>query len=457
MKGKATSNPVEYTVLLVDKERKLYTELREGRHRLPRIPALRVQRVASEIQLQVEMRFDLRILVLDILGKAHGHLSCAVAYLVSGIPGATALIQTSIDQIAEVDLSEDQRRSVTNLLCDRTDEPLCRIGWFEDAMRWVESVVGAPLGPRVPILQLNAGNGFMLLRLTATDGRQCWLKATGEPNRHELPVTKCLCSLVDTKGATLRPVPLLYDIRLEWNAWLLSGEGSSLSVVPTTLEELYSRLREAVTALARLQFMSSDHAREFLKHGAFDHRVTTWSADAHHLCDFLDELIRYPVWDLQQRDGKIKPGELAHILQKVLEVASDSKLTESLLHGDLNWGNLVFSQGCQLIDWSEARVGYPLVSLWHLLMLVPITDEGVRRALHQALFEDYCQVWSHNGFDISPLKRVFRYAPFLSAFSALHARGDWLDSREPASLTSVRRILPHLLREASILRQAGAV
>ena len=457
MRPAAASGLSPCVVLIVDKERRIYTKLRAGHHRLLRITIATMKRAAREIQTQVHRIFNLQIVVLEIVSNVSDLSSWAIAYLVSGSPSASSLIQTGIDQIAEVDLSEEQRMLVANLLCDRTDEPICRIGWFEDAVKWTESVLGIPLAPHTPFLQMNAGNGFMLLRFMASNGRKYWLKATQEPNRHELSVTKFLCSISRAGGFAPHPVPILYGIRKEWNAWLLSGEGEPLKVVPSTLQTLHCRLREAVSAMAQLQLMSADHEMGLLEHGAFDHRPATWMLYADPICDSLKEVCRSQGCGPQDGSGPLAPEDLAGIYRKVLDAISDLGIPASLLHGDLNWGNLVFANGCQLIDWSEARVGSPLVSLWHLLMLIPAGDEACQRYLRQALFEDYCQVWSDSGTNTSGFKRAFRYAPFLAAFSAFYARGEWFGCERPTPPPSVGRILTHLIQEASILRQEGAV
>jgi hypothetical protein len=446
-----------YSVLVVDRERRIYGEIRGGHCRLLRIAITPMKRVAREIQAQVHRLFNLQIVVLEITPPVSNQSSCVIAYLVSGSPAVSALTQISIDQIADVDLSEEQRKIVTNLLCDRTAEPICRLGWFEDAVRWIESVLGIPLVSQEPILQMNAGNGFMLLRVTAIDDRRYWLKATREPNKHELSVTKFLCSMASTRDLVPRPLPRLYGVREDWNAWLLSGEGEPLGFVPTTLQPLYCRLKEAVSAMARLQLMSVDNEIRLLKHGAFDHRLVTWTLHAEPICDSLKELSLSQACGRQDGSGRLATEELTDIYGRVLNVISDLGIPSSLLHGDLNWGNVLFADGCRFIDWSEARVGCPLVSLWHLLMLIPGGYEACQRYLRQTLFEDYCQVWSDSGTDPSAFKRAFRYAPLLAAFSALYARGDWFHSENPTLPPAVERILCHLHREASILQQEGGV
>lgn len=454
MRKAAASALSRCTVLLVNKEGKIYSKMQGGRHRLLRITIAPMKRVAREIQDQVHRIFNLQIVVLEIAPNVSSESCCAIAYLVSGRPAASSLIQTKIDQIADSDLSEEQRRVVMNLLRDRTDEPICRLGWFEDAMKWTESVLGIPLAPQTPNLQMNAGNGFMVLRFTASDGRKCWLKATQEPNRHELSVTKFLCSMTRTRDLVPHPLPILYGVREDWNAWLLSGEAEPLDGVPTAMQTLYCRLKQAVSAMARLQLMSLDQEMELLKHGAFDHRSATWTLYADPLFNSLEEFERSQGCGPQ--DG-LPSGGLVRIYRKVWDAISDLGIPSSLLHGDMNWGNLLFADGCQLIDWSEARVGCPLVSLWHLLILIPGGNEACQRCLRQALFEDYCQVWSHNGRDTSGFRRAFRYVPLLAAFSALYARGDWFRCEKPVLPASAGRILSHLHREASILQQQGAV
>ena len=105
--------------------------------------------------------------------------------------------------------------------------PFAEPGWLSELLGWTEAQIH-PLGLRITggFRQLNASSAFSLIRIE-TSGPAMWFKATGEPNRHELPVT---CSL-----ACLFPefVPAIHAIHSTWNGWLSEEVGGTL------LDDLY--------------------------------------------------------------------------------------------------------------------------------------------------------------------------------------------------------------------------
>jgi hypothetical protein len=71
-----------------------------------------------------------------------------------------------------------------------------------------------------------------------------WLKATGQPNAHELSITTLLAKLC---GSYL---PELISSRPEWNAWLMSGEATCVKEILTAPFQLFTLLEDAVECMA---------------------------------------------------------------------------------------------------------------------------------------------------------------------------------------------------------------
>jgi hypothetical protein len=453
VKTTLTSDSFEYAIAFVDKQRKVYALMRDGRFQLPRLSISAEQRAARAIQEKIHQSWGLQIVVLDLLPGGVEHGRCAIAYLICGGPEGVALKPCDIRELGETELSCDQRMALNHLFNENTDDPICRLTWFEEAVTWVESTMGSRVQVDTTIRQLNAGNGFMLLEFTTSDGRPCWLKTTRDPNRHECATTQFLSNLVDQYQLTPRPLPMLYGVKPEWNALLLSGDASALSAVPLTFDHLYARLKQAVEALARLQSIALGHENELIEHGAFDHRISSLQSHFHRIAGLLSE--SQPV---DSHGDRSKDGHLAvESFERASTLLGALEIPETVLHGDLNWGNLVFSSHCQLIDWSEARIGHPLIALWHMLMLARVQDEDCRRFLYQSLCEDYCSVWRNSGVDSRQLQQAFVYAPFLAAVSALYARTTWFLEERKTLSASTLRIWGHVLREAQTLQSRGAL
>jgi hypothetical protein len=162
--------------------------------RLPRLCIPTNVRVTAYLHQAVDAAWDLRGVVLDYLPSEVDGSRCAIVELLSDdIPAS--LQPVVVDQVSDDDLSPGQRSSLFSLLSGKADSPLSRIGWLHEAIRWVEEASGAKISSIRQIQQLNAGGHFALLRFPMQNGQSYWLKATGDPNKHELDITLFLSNL----------------------------------------------------------------------------------------------------------------------------------------------------------------------------------------------------------------------------------------------------------------------
>jgi hypothetical protein len=348
------------------------------------------------------------------------------------------------------------RNEIVSLLRTRSKPRVNDSHWIEEAIAWVESETGTKLASRRDIRQYNAGIGFALLRFTMTDGQRYWLKATGDPNKHEYAITVCLSKMSRDSQAS-DSLPELIAVRSDWNAWIMSGKGEAISDLPTDFVGARLLLRDAVTSLARLQIVTLSHAEDLRSCGAFDQRCE-------RLVSFLSDLEEYLVEAMaQQTSNRVPalPRVRIHELVEATRHACDRMLRLDLpitiLHGDLNRSNLLRYRGCQFIDWSEGWIGPPLLSFEHLLLLNRIEHTKDRNDLNVELRLLFCSLWSSD-CDPVVMRSAMPLAELLAPVATLHGRGDWMHSNlrtMPERQAYSRAVARHLDRTLARQHESG--
>jgi hypothetical protein len=414
-----------YRLILVrpDSRAVLAIHTAEG-YRLPSICIPHGTRPAREIQKTVKSTWGLHVLVLEFLQGNDDSAVCAVAELL--LPNSNSeLTAIAPGKIMTAELTESQRADLLSLLSASMESPLSRLGWIEEAIAWVESLARIKLLSRKGIEQFNAGRSFSLIRFHTEDGSDFWLKATGRPNTHEYSVTVCLHSL--SGPGSPRYLPMLIGTRPEWNAWLMSGEAKPIPEIPATACDARPLLEDAVLSLARLQTAAAARSNDLLKAGAFDQRLESVSGHSEELFDYLGHAMSF------QRSTKVPPIDSQRLrriytaFKHICNRLQDLNIPDSIVHGDMNRGNILRSDRCQFIDWSEAYIGNPLVSLWHLLLLNRVEDIRKRESLNHIFINRYKKEWADLcGPDT--FEEALLYMPMFAAASTLYGRGDWLNS-----------------------------
>src|SRR4029077_14190151 len=152
--------------------------------------------------------------------------------------------------------------------------PFGRPGWLRELFIWAQGQL-SPFGLHLSgnFQQFNASPTFSLIRLE-TKGPAAWFKATGEPNRHELPLTVSLTRLFP------RNLPAILGIHPSWNGWL-SKEASG-----ATLDQFQdlSAWKMVAEDLDELQIASIGKDDEVLTAGCKDLRLP-------FLVDLIDRFI----------------------------------------------------------------------------------------------------------------------------------------------------------------------
>jgi len=434
----------EYRLALVLPEsRKILAISDVNGYRLPSISIPQWTRPAEQLQDAIHAAWKLRVLILDFF---HDSPLCAVAeVLVPGQP--IGLKAVSLEQLQTSELSEQQRAQIASILAgdSHASSPFSRVGWIDEAITWLEAETGRKLSSKHDIEQYNAGGEFALVRFRMEDDWDYWLKATGEPNAHELSITTLLSKLC---GSYL---PELISSKPAWNAWLMSGEARSVAEIPSSPFQLFTLLEDAVECMAKLQMNTQGHNLDLLDAGAFDQRLQVFQNHATELFDYLEEAMSLQTSTNAPRLEKKRIQELRAVFEVVCRRVEHLGICETIVHGDMNRGNILTGVGhCQFVDWSEAYLGHPLVTLQHLLLLNKVENSEIRDFINLLLKQRYLDVWVAS-CDPEALDEGFVYMPIVAVASTLYGRGDWLNSprrNDPRRQSYARSLARHMDRAA---------
>lgn len=286
--------------------------------------------------------------------------------------------------------------------------PFGKPGWLRDLFIWAQEQL-SPLGLRVNgnFQQFNASPTFSLIRLE-TNGPAAWFKATGEPNRHELPITVSLTRLFP------RDLPAILGVHPSWNGWL-SEEVSDAALDQFTELSVWERV---ANDLAELQIASIGKDAELLGAGCKDLRLPI-------LGDLIDPFFTRMAEFMAAQQKQIPPplttSQLSFVANQLKESCSllhDLRFPHTLGHIDFNPGNVLISAARSVfLDWAEGCVTHPLVTSEYLL------EHARRSHIHDAAATErittaYLRPWQAflspddlaRGMTVSSLVAVFVYA-----------------------------------------------
>ncbi len=140
-----------------------------------------------------------------------------------------------------------------------------------------------------------------------------------------------------------------------------------------------------------MQVGAAPNIERLLASGCIDRRLAVMSAQ-------IDGLVRDPRVrsDLNPEEA-VRMGELAPELKAMCARLVEFAVPESLVHGDLNSGNVALrGRGCLFFDWTDACIAHPFLDLITLL----ISDSGPDEQLphvpgaRKRLIEAYLGEWS---------------------------------------------------------------
>jgi hypothetical protein len=439
---KAIVETTEYRLVLVLPETRkiLAVDDIDGYH-LPSISIPLWTRPTEQLHKAVRTVWKSHILILEFF---YDSPLCALAEVIV-LRQPTDLKAVSLERLHPAELSEQQRARIAVMLAGdtQTRSPFSRVGWIDEGIAWLESETASKLTSKSDIVQLNAGGSFALIRFRMKDGRVYWLKATGKPNAHELSITMLLSKLC---GGYL---PEIISAKSEWNAWLMSGDGRGVKKMPTSPLPILSLLEDAVESMAKLQIQTQGYDRVLLDAGAFNQDLEVFENQAAELFDYVEEAMSLQTSAKVPRLEKRSIQRLRDVFREVCDRVKLLKICRTIVHGDMNHGNiLVAARHCQFIDWSEAYVGNPLITLQHLLLLNRLEDHDRRASVNSLLKQKYLDAWVSR-CNPDALRKGFIYMPILALISTLYGRGDWLNSprrNDPHRLSYTRSLARHMDR-----------
>jgi hypothetical protein len=422
---------------------------------LPDIAIPPQERIAANINREVERRFGLRVISLyeihpDSAALQDGVFYHAVLSVQSSepVPNDTAwmpigfLSANSFRREEDFAAIDEFRSLCAKANADSGPDPFLRLTWFREVTEWVNESLGPyRLHLTGPFRQLNACSNFSLLRFE-TSGVPVWFKAVGEPNTREYPITLALAH------ACPEFIPKVLAARSDWNAWL-AEEAAGTSLLSNTH---LPHWEYAAESLANLQVQTIPLVQELARAGARDF-------SCRYLGSGIEPFIEFIQNNAQESSGSRGPQlsipelrELGVVLQDVLKTLDELSLPETVGHMDLNPQNIICSdRECVFLDWTEAFIGCPLFSFEYLLQHFRRTFPS-QLTMEKKFQEAYADPWRA---PISPenLALAASLSPLAALFAYVTTVQRYLETEESANSVQWEYFL-RLVRKMRRMSQA---
>lgn len=310
--------------------------------------------------------------------------------------------------------------------------PFARPAWIQELFDWVQQRI-EPLARRLTgdFDQLNASPTFSLLRMETTSAA-VWFKATGEPNRHELPITAALHQFFPAY------IPRILGLRPGWNGWL------SEEAPGTTLEgwEDVRPWSQAASALAELQVTSIAKVHELLRSGCRDLRLVALIDQVDPFLSRMAELMEAQPKQPPKILNRCELRLLGDSLRAALYELESHRIPAALGHLDCNLGNILVSPArCTFLDWAEGCVTHPILTFEYL------REHARRTFLHDPaaigkIIRAYVGPW-RSLFPPETLRKAMTFTPLVAVFVFAVAGQRWLspDTLENPQLAGYFRSL----------------
>jgi hypothetical protein len=432
MNEEVMTDSITYRVIILcSKTGKMLVVKNGTAYSLPQVHISLNVRIAVQVIDLLREQWKITCVVIDSGSASNDDIAMVEVLAVSQ---DTQLHPICLRELPAAELDDVRRADIETLLngSSLTGSPFSRLGWINDAIKWIERATQRRISSMSGIRQIHASGRFLLLEAPLEGGCSVWLKATGPPNAHERAVTRLLASLPALDDNSIGYVPAVIDERPAWNAWLSAGGARSFTDVPAIQTEETSLLDHAVTALAQLQIAAATSIAALRGSGAFDQSWEAWRRESSEVFDLLQDAMAQQTSNKAPRLSRTRLQQLHNAFGEICDRAERLSIPATILHGDLNPGNLVFLHGyCQFVDWSEAYLGFAPISVKHLLLLLDVSIQGQTAATHASLSNRYLEEWcTEGGYSAADMAEALRYASFLAPFSALYGRGEWFHTSE---------------------------
>jgi hypothetical protein len=312
------------------------------------------------------------------------------------------------------------------------------VGWFETVSRWISAVI-KPSGLYLTgeFRQINASPAFSLIRF-ATNRQAVWFKAVGPPNVREFRITRYLAQIAPAF------IPKILGARVKWNAWLMAEVEQSHPDDQSDME-IWATVAKT---LARLQIASVGHSLHLINAGCRDMRVGT-------VLDGLDRFFEVMAFLMSQQTKEVPPPlsqdelrTLATQLKALLIEFQEFDIPNALGHLDLNPSNIVVTANrCVFLDWAEAYVGQPFLTLHYLLQhLCRFQGQGLWET---AVTSAYAQEWLALA-DPTAIRQALALSPLIAMLAYAFSADGWRDPKHrfaPEVASYLRSLTRQIQRE----------
>jgi Phosphotransferase enzyme family len=322
--------------------------------------------------------------------------------------------------------------------------PFGRPGWIEELVCWAQRE-SEPYGLRLTgkFRQLNASPTFSLIRFE-TNAQAVWFKAVGEPNLREFGISLALAKLFPGF------VPTVIAPHPGWHGWLTTEfPGSTLDEASDS-----SAWARAAHTFAELQIISVGPTDQLLGAGCRDLRVPSLLTLVDRFMDVMSQLM-----EQQQKTPPVVLGRgqiltLGTQIKETLSELAELDIPDTLGHLDFNPGNILCSADqCVFLDWSEAYVGPPFLTLQYLNEhLGRLRQEDIRSRID--VVKAYQTKWRRN---LSPeaVSTAMNLAPVLAVF-AYSTGGSWRNptvQRDPKAAPYLRSLTRRMFFDMQRLQE----
>ncbi len=399
-----------HLMLFIPQLRKVLTTSHDGYLRLPTIHVPREHRICESVTAAVLNIWGIISVVIELLSGGGSPRTIALLEVCSGnldfrAAGLTPIEPSSLDNR---DLNEADSGFVQAIISERGGGrgPLARFGWLKTAQDWIRDATHHPdIEFTSRIRQLGCSPFASVVRIESVTSEAWWLKASANIDPYEFDITSILTRICPDR------LPKILSARRDWNAWITESFGG-----PINQNCSLFAFEQCVESLAHIQIASSRHLEEFLVAGCIDQRMPVLRDRIPTMIDYLCSAMA------NQQSGKSEPlhdsqlTEIGRSLQDATLRIETERIPASIIHNDLNPGNLLFD-GTKVVitDWCEAYLGCPFFTFQHLKMYA----EQVAAGSHwgQTLTTTYKRCWStvltdrqaETGLALSPPLAVASY------------------------------------------------
>jgi hypothetical protein len=389
--------------------------------------------------MEIEQKWCLQSILLDSINDEAGHDSIFIAEVTNQDrmdEWDEEYSWAKFDRVSPNDISGSPRAAIQKLLQTGAmgHGPFSRLGWTAELMNWAETE-SSPNHSRFSghLQQLNGGDDGTLIQISRINAAPYWFKASNDIGRAELRFTRLLSQRFPDY------VPRLIATHEDWNGWLMEDAGTSLDQLGAVHSTHLYRLGRA---LANLQISSIDQVDELIDAGFPDLRIPSLREGIIQLTPAIEHAIQAQRFESAPHLTMNRVHEVLEVFYEACCALEDLPVPDTLIHNDINPGNLLFGEGQWVFtDWEFAAVSNPFVTMEHLT--AQLNQDGGTREWIGRLLKAYRRRWRTMILD-EHIQSVRPLIPIIAIAMHLCCRKERLiseQSENPAASSFIRSLL----------------